>query len=97
MKIFKLDTETSFDEKNLCLAIGNFGGFHKGHQKIIKLVKNLSKKNNLSSTILSFEPHPRAFFNKNNEIFNIYTKESKINFLKDSNFFSPNSSDDISS
>ena len=83
MKIYKLDTNTSFEEKNICLAIGNFDGFHRGHQEIIKLLKNLSQKNKLSSTVMSFEPHPRAFFNKNNETFNIYTKESKLKLLKD--------------
>ena len=40
MKIFKLNTETQFDEQKLCLAIGNFDGLHKGHQEIISILKN---------------------------------------------------------
>ena len=82
MKHFKLDTLSKFEEKKLCLAIGNFDGFHKGHQAIIRQVKDISLKKNLSSAIMSFNPHPRIFFNNSNQNFNIYTKEEKLIFLK---------------
>ena len=85
MKHFKLDTLSKFEEKKLCLAIGNFDGFHKGHQAIIRQVKDISLKKNLSSAIMSFNPHPRIFFNNSNENFNIYTKEEKLIFLKEFN------------
>ena len=32
---------------------------------------------------MSFDPHPRSFFNKDIDNFNIYTKKDKLNFLKD--------------
>ena len=82
MKHFKLDTLSKFEEKKLCLAIGNFDGFHKGHQAILRQVKDISLKKNLSSAIMSFNPHPRIFFNNSNQNFNIYTKEEKLIFLK---------------
>ena len=85
MKYFALDTESQFEEKNLCLAIGNFDGFHKGHIAIIDKLKNISNKKNLTSAIMSFNPHPRQFFDKQNENFNIYSKEHKIKFLKNLN------------
>jgi len=85
VKHFKLDTLSKFEEKKLCLAIGNFDGFHKGHQAIIRQVKDISLKKNLSSAIMSFNPHPRTFFNNSNENFNIYTKEEKLIFLKEFN------------
>ena len=82
MKIFKLDTSTSFKEQDICLAIGNFDGFHKGHQEILKILKKISIEKKLSSAVMSFDPHPRFFFNKNSENFNIYTKEDKLKYLK---------------
>ena len=39
MKIYKLDTASDFEKLNLCLAIGNFDGIHKGHQEIINKIK----------------------------------------------------------
>ncbi len=83
MEIFKLDTETHFTKDGLCLTIGNFDGFHNGHQEILKILKKTSIKKKLLSAVMSFDPHPRSFFNKDIENFNIYTKKDKLNFLKD--------------
>ena len=82
MKYFELDTQSQFEENNLSLAIGNFDGLHKGHIKILDKLKKISKENNQPSAIMSFNPHPREFFNKKNYNFNIYSKADKISFLK---------------
>ncbi len=82
MKYFELDTQSQFEEKNLCLAIGNFDGFHKGHIAILNLLKKIANEKNQSTAIMSFNPHPREFFQSKIENFNIYTKSDKINFLK---------------
>ena len=82
MKYFELDTKSQFEEKNLCLAIGNFDGFHKGHIAIFNSLKKIASDNNQPTAIMSFNPHPREFFDKKNENFNIYSKIDKINFLK---------------
>ena len=82
MKIYKLDTESAFENSDLCLAIGNFDGLHRGHQEIINKIKDISLNNNLLASIMSFNPHPRIFFNQIKEPFNIYTQKDKINFLE---------------
>ena len=82
MKYFELDTQSQFEEKNLCLAIGNFDGFHKGHISILDSLKKIAYQNNFPTAIMSFSPHPREYFENKNENFNIYTKSEKINFLK---------------
>ena len=82
MKYFELDTQSYFEEKNLCLAIGNFDGFHQGHIAILNSLKKISNEKNQSAAIMSFNPHPRKFFDKKIENFNIYSKLDKIDFLK---------------
>ena len=82
MKYFELDTQSYFEEKNLCLAIGNFDGFHKGHIAIINALKKIANDKNQLTAIMSFNPHPREYFENKFENFNIYTKSDKINFLK---------------
>ena len=82
MKYFELDTQSYFEEKNLCLAIGNFDGFHQGHIAILNSLKKISNEENQPAAIMSFNPHPRKFFDKKIENFNIYSKSDKINFLK---------------
>tara|TARA_B100000575_G_scaffold294458_1_gene310547 strand:- start:3851 stop:4780 length:930 start_codon:yes stop_codon:yes gene_type:complete len=79
---FELDTQSHFDVKNLCLAIGNFDGFHKGHISILNSLKLIAKEKNQSTAIMSFNPHPRKYFDKNIKNFDIYTKFDKINFLR---------------
>ncbi len=44
------------------VTIGNFDGVHIGHQQLIKKVVQTSNKYNLVPTVLSFNPHPKAYF-----------------------------------
>lgn len=44
------------------LAIGNFDGIHLGHQALLKKLTQTAQKLNLSSVVMTFEPHPREFF-----------------------------------
>ena len=83
MKIYNLNTQSDFNQRKLCLTVGNFDGIHKGHQYIIKKITKLADENKLQSAILSFNPHPKIFFNNSEESFNILTKEKKLNLLKE--------------
>jgi riboflavin kinase / FMN adenylyltransferase len=44
------------------LTIGNFDGVHRGHRALIERVVANARELNLSSCVLTFEPHPREFF-----------------------------------
>lgn len=44
------------------VTIGNFDGVHCGHQALIEKTRHLAEKENLASTLVTFEPHPKAFF-----------------------------------
>ena len=77
MKIFTLNTNRSFHERNLNLTIGNFDGIHLGHQSVIKQLTDISKSHNFQSALLSFNPHPREFFSTFKEPFNIITPSFK--------------------
>ena len=50
--------------KNSALAIGNFDGLHKGHQKVFSETKKFSKKRKIKFGVLTFTPLPVMFFNK---------------------------------
>ena len=43
-------------------VIGNFDGVHKGHQHLIATAKMLADDLSLPLAVLTFTPHPRAFF-----------------------------------
>jgi len=40
------------------LAIGNFDGFHRGHAKLIKQVRQRASELNSMAAVLTFDPHP---------------------------------------
>ena len=50
------------DEKNRILTIGNFDGVHQGHKKLLEYCVNRAAKLNIVSSVITFCPHPRIFF-----------------------------------
>lgn len=44
------------------MTIGNFDGVHRGHQAILSLVQQRAAQRQLVPTVMTFAPHPRAFF-----------------------------------
>jgi len=44
------------------LTIGNFDGVHRGHRALIERVTAKARELELVSCVLTFEPHPREFF-----------------------------------
>ena len=77
MKIYK-NFNISNKFKNAAIAIGNFDGFHLGHQKVINKGKNLARKQRLKFGLLVFHPLPVMFFNKKINNFRIDTLKQKI-------------------
>ena len=68
--------------KNSVIAIGNFDGVHLGHKKVIAQAKQKAIKKNLPFGIITFEPVPVMFFNKNITNHRINSLEQKKNQLK---------------
>jgi len=64
--------------KKSSLAIGNFDGVHKGHQKVFKY----AKKTKLKFGILTFSPLPAMFFNKKIKNYRLASEEEKFRLLK---------------
>ena len=48
----------------VALTIGNFDGVHKGHQAMLARVIREARARQLQSCVLTFEPHPREFFER---------------------------------
>jgi riboflavin kinase/FMN adenylyltransferase len=84
IEIYKLENfdKNKFINNELICAIGNFDGFHIGHQKILNDMKKLSKDlNNPKIVFISFFPNTKSFFlNKQNFLIN--TRFEKINLFE---------------
>lgn len=67
----------------LVVTIGSFDGIHLGHQKLIKLTVERSKKLNAKSAVITFDPHPLAVIKNihHDNISSIMDKAKIINSL----------------
>jgi len=70
MKLYK-NFNISKNHKGSIILVGNFDGVHVGHQKLFKLANSYKKKFNLNIGVLTFEPMPKMFFNKDIKNFRI--------------------------
>lgn len=64
-------------------VIGNFDGVHKGHQHLIATARGLAEDLSLPLAVLTFTPHPRAFFRPQDPPFLIMDKVQKDHVLSE--------------
>jgi len=77
MKIFN-NFIISKKYKRSSIAVGNFDGVHKGHQKVFRYAKKTKSK----FGILTFSPLPVMFFNKKIKNYRLVSEEEKFRLLK---------------
>ena len=70
-------------KKEIAIAIGNFDGIHQGHVKLLETAKSQAYEKNLGFGVVTFDPHPRDFFNLGNSSFKLLDSEEKENLLRE--------------
>ena len=81
MKIFN-NIEIPTNYKISALAIGNFDGVHKGHQRVFKETRKFAKRKKIKFGVLTFTPLPIMFFYKNIKNFRLTSEDQKIELFK---------------
>jgi riboflavin kinase/FMN adenylyltransferase len=74
--IRSLDAVTSAQTGSVA-AIGNFDGVHLGHRAVIGEAARLAKQLGRKLSVLTFEPHPRAFFQPDGAPFRLTSSETR--------------------
>ena len=67
--------------KSSIILSGNFDGLHLGHQKLFLQANKFKKKYSLKVGVLTFEPMPKMYFDKNIKNFRISNQKQKIDLL----------------
>lgn len=62
MRLYRWLSDFHGSSRGIALAIGNFDGFHVGHQAVIAKMQEKAKALNLESAVMIFEPQPMEFF-----------------------------------
>src|SRR5262245_56968792 len=63
------------------VAIGNFEGVHRGHRAVIDKAVTLARALGRPAAVLTFEPHPRAFFRPDEPVFRLSDECAKLRLL----------------
>ena len=79
-KKFKND---SLDD-NWAISIGNFDGFHLGHQALVRQLLKEKTRLHTKTGVLTFEPHPKQVLQPKIPFRQIYDNDTKWHFLEES-------------
>ena len=67
--------------KKSIILIGNFDGLHLGHQKLFQLAKKYKTKYKFKIGVVTFDPIPKMFFNKQIKNYRLSNFNQKIIYL----------------
>lgn len=65
------------------LTVGNFDGVHRGHRALLDQLVVRAREVGLPPAVLTFEPHPREFFDPKNAPTRLATLREKLELLSD--------------
>ena len=60
------------------IAIGNFDGVHRGHRAVIAAARSRALTLGRPAAALTFEPHPRSFFQPHDPLFRLTDETAKL-------------------
>jgi riboflavin kinase / FMN adenylyltransferase len=63
------------------VAIGNFDGVHRGHKAVIAVAQHRARELGKKAAAMTFEPHPRDFFDPKERLFRLTDETAKLRLL----------------
>src|SRR5450755_739093 len=82
MRLFRHHTEIPVEARGAVVALGNFDGVHQGHQRVIGEAARLADELGVSCGLLTFEPHPREYFQPDRPAFRLTPFRIKLRQLE---------------
>jgi len=80
-RVHKSFSNIPAEAKGCVVAIGNFDGVHLGHQSLILCAQEKAAELGAPLGVLTFEPHPRAFFDPHQPSFRLIPESLKTAFV----------------
>lgn len=82
MRLIRHHTEVPAEARGAVAALGNFDGVHRGHQAVIGEAARLAHALGAPYGVVTFEPHPRQFFQPNQPPFALTPLRIKLRVLE---------------
>jgi riboflavin kinase / FMN adenylyltransferase len=70
--------------QDTAVTVGSFDGVHRGHISVLERLCADAAKHDLSSVVITFEPHHRLFFGRESEPFLLTDVDEKLALMTDS-------------
>ncbi|MFU8806712.1 MAG: riboflavin biosynthesis protein RibF, partial [Bradymonadaceae bacterium] len=83
MDIYRTIEEARRGLERSVVTIGNFDGVHIGHQAIFETVADLAGREGAKAVVMTFEPHPVAFFRPDLAPARLSPAELKFELMED--------------
>jgi riboflavin kinase / FMN adenylyltransferase len=82
MRIIRTYSDLLETDKGAAIALGNFDGVHRGHQTVISEMMEIAKSLGVSSAAMTFDPHPRRFFQSDTPLFEMTPGSAKSRHIE---------------
>ncbi len=82
MQIFRETGAYPVERRGAVVALGNFDGVHRGHQSVIGQAGEIAEAQGVDLAVMTFEPHPRAYFRKDDPPFRLTPFTNKAHQLQ---------------
>ncbi len=82
MKLFRHYDNLPAEHQGGVVVLGNFDGVHRGHQAVIGLAAGIARDLGAPLQVMSFEPHPRQYFNPDQEPFRLTPMRNKVHHVE---------------
>ncbi len=82
MRVFRHPDEYTPGDRGAVVALGNFDGFHRGHQVVIGEAGRLARAMGVNLTVVVTEPHPVSFFAPNAPAFRLTPFRERAQLLE---------------
>lgn len=83
MQIFRHTDTLPPEARGAVLCLGNFDGFHRGHQAVFMTAHRIAEKAGAPLGALTTEPHPRQFFATGNVPFRLTSFRTKAHLFEE--------------
>ena len=81
MQIYRRGNAPS-EYRGSVVAVGNFDGVHRGHEVVLGKARTIANSLNAPFGVLTFEPHPRTFFRRDEASFRLTPFHPKARLLR---------------
>jgi len=82
MRIYRHYETLPTEVQNAAIAVGNFDGVHLGHKEVINEAGVIARQKGIPWAVLTFEPHPRSVFAKDQPAFRLTPFRAKAHELE---------------